>query len=116
MIYNYASVVGMLGYLQGHFCTDITFAVSQVSRYTFCPKRSHELALEHIGWYLKGTIKEGLILKPNTTTDKCKIDIYVAAAFTSGWGTEQGTNPDSVKSHTGFIFAWSYGLSHNLVL
>jgi hypothetical protein len=32
-----------------------------------------------------------------------KIDVYVDAAFASGWGTEQGTNPDSVKSRTGFI-------------
>ena len=64
-LYNYASVVGMLGYLQGHSRADITFAVSQVSRYTFCPKRSHGLALERIGRYLKGTLNQGLILKPN---------------------------------------------------
>ena len=83
-LYNYASVVGMLGYLQGHSCADITFAVSQVSRYKFCPKRSHELALEYIGRYLKRTIKEGLILNPNTTTGKFKIDIYIDAAFASG--------------------------------
>ena len=29
--------------------------------------------------------------------------LYVDAAFASGWGTEQGTNPDSVKSQTGYI-------------
>ena len=102
-LYNYASVVGMLGYLQGHSRPDITFAVSQVSRYTFCPKRSHELALERIGRYLKGTIKEGLILKPNLKANKFTIDIYVDAAFASGWGTELGENPDSVKSRTGYI-------------
>ena len=102
-LYNYASVVGMCGYLQGHSREDITFAVSQVSRYTFCPKRSHELALERIGRYLKGTINEGLILKPNLQTDKFAVDIYVDAAFASGWGTELGTNPDSVKSRTGYI-------------
>ena len=56
-----------------------------------------------VGRYLKGTIKGGLILKSNRKTDKFKIDIYVDAAFASGWGTEQGTNPDSVKSRTGFI-------------
>ena len=93
----------MLGYLQGHSCADITFAVSQVSRYTFYPKRSHELVLERIGRYLMENIREGLILKPNRKTDKFKIDIYVDAAFASGWGTEQGTNPDSVKYCTGFI-------------
>ena len=74
-MYNYVSVVGMLGYLQGYSCADITFAVSQVSRYTFCPKCSHELALERIDRYLKGTIEEGLILKLNRVNDKFKIDI-----------------------------------------
>ena len=97
-LYKYAFIVGMLGYLQGHSRADITFAVSQVSRYTFCQKRSHELALERIGRYLKGTLKQGLILKPNRQTDKYKIDIYVDAAFASGWDTEQGTNPVSVNS------------------
>jgi hypothetical protein len=102
-IYNYASVAGMLQYLQGHSRPDISFAVSQISRYTFGPKRSHELALERIGRYLKGTINNGLILKPDLNESIYKIDVYVDAAFASGWGTEQGTNPDSVKSRTGYI-------------
>jgi len=102
-LYNFASVAGMLQYLQGHSRPDISFAVSQISRYTFGPKRSHELALERIGRYLKGTIEKGLILKPNLTESEFKIDVYVDAAFASGWGTELGTNPESVKSRTGFI-------------
>jgi hypothetical protein len=93
----------LLQYLQGHSQPDISFAVSQISQYTFGPKRSHELALEQIGRYLKGTIEKGLILKPNLTESEFKIDVYVDAAFASGWGTELGTNPDSVKSQTGFI-------------
>ena len=65
----------MLGYLQGHACVDIIFAVLQVCRYTFCQKRFHEMAIERIGRYLKETIKEGLILKPNMKTNKFKIVI-----------------------------------------
>jgi len=102
-LYNYASVAGMLQYLQGHSRPDISFAVSQVSRYTFGPRRSHEIAIERIGRYLKGTIDKGLILKPNLKESTFKIDVYVDAAFASGWGTELGTNPDSVKSRTGYI-------------
>ena len=102
-LYNYASVAGMCQYLQGHSRPDISFAVSQISRYTFGPKRSHEIALERIGRYLKGTIERGLILKPDLTETEFKIDVYVDAAFASGWGTELGNNPDSVKSRTGFI-------------
>jgi hypothetical protein len=103
LLYNYASVAGMLQYLQGHSRPDISFAVSQVSRYTFNPKRSHEIALERIGRYLKGTINKGLILRPNLNESIFKMDVYVDAAFASGWGTELGSNPDSVKSRTGFI-------------
>jgi hypothetical protein len=102
-LYNFASIAGMLQYLQGHSRPDISFAVSQISRYTFNPKRSHELALERIGRYLKGTIEKGLILKPNLKQTTFSIDVYVDAAFASGWGTELGTNPDSVKSRTGYI-------------
>jgi hypothetical protein len=61
------------------------------------------LALERIGRYLKGTIEKGLILKPNLKETTFSIDVYVDAAFASGWGTELETNPDSVKSRTGYI-------------
>ena len=32
-----------------------------------------------------------------------KVYVYVDATFASCWGTELGSNPDSVKSHTGYI-------------
>ena len=102
-LYNYASVNGMLQYLQGHTRPDISFAVSQTSRYVHSPKRSHEIALEQIGRYLKGTIDKGIILKPDPVKNELKMDIYVDAAFASGWGTKLGTNPDSVKSRTGYV-------------
>ena len=50
-----------------------------------------------------------MILNPTSTKGfKSKehffdVDVYVDADFASGWGTEEGTNPDSVKSRTGFI-------------
>ena len=62
--FSYASVIGMLGYLHANSRPDLTFAVSQCARFTHSPKRSHEQALERIGQYLKGTMEEGLILRP----------------------------------------------------
>ena len=100
--FNYASVVGQLNYLAGHSRCDITFATSQVARYIHKTKRSHELALVRIGRYLKGTLDKGLILQPSESAE-LKVDLYVDAAFASGWGTEESTNPDSVKSRTGYI-------------
>ena len=92
-IYSYASIVGMLNYLQGHSCIDITFAVSQVAQYVHAHKRSHELALERIGCYLKGTLHKGLILRPTPLdSKKFSTEVFVDAAFACGWGTEQGIN------------------------
>ena len=102
-MYSYSSVVGQLSYLTGHSRCDLGLATSQVARYVHCPRRSHELALERIGRYLKGTIDKGLILQPKEFTDSFTMDVYVDAAFACGWAEELGTNPDSVKSRTGYI-------------
>mmetsp|Transcript_26718 Transcript_26718/g.63721 ORF Transcript_26718/g.63721 Transcript_26718/m.63721 type:complete len:423 (-) Transcript_26718:138-1406(-) len=103
--FNYASVVGMLGYLHANSRPDISFAVAQVARYTHSPKQSHEKALERIGRYLKGTKNEGLILKPLPYDDSVfKTDIYVDADFAGEWGHEDPLNPNCVKSRTGYIF------------
>ncbi|KAL7477781.1 hypothetical protein ACHAW6_003578, partial [Cyclotella cf. meneghiniana] len=56
---DYPAVVGMLLYLSSHSCSDIAFAVQQVAQYTSKPTHWHELALVHIGHYLKGTKDEG---------------------------------------------------------
>jgi hypothetical protein len=101
-LFSYRSIVGQLNYLQGHSRPDITMATSQVARYVHKPKRSHELALIRIGLYLKGTLDKGIILKPDASKGN-HLDVYVDAAFACGWRTETGTNPDSVKSRTGYI-------------
>jgi hypothetical protein len=100
--FSYPSVVGQLNYLQGHSRPDITLATSQVARFVHSPKRSHELALIRIGRYLKGTSDKGIILRP-LDAESLKTDVYVDAAFACGWGTEVGSNPESVKSRTGYI-------------
>ena len=102
-LYNYASMAGMLQHLQGHSRPDIGFAVSQVSRFIHSPKRSHEEALERIGRYLKGTASKGLILNPSPDKGTFPVDVYVDSDFASGWGTELGTNPESVKPRTGYV-------------
>jgi hypothetical protein len=101
--FSYPSVVGQLKYLQGHSRPDITLlATSQVARFVHSPKRSHELALIRLGRYLKGTADKGMILQP-INLSQLNIDVYVDAAFACGWGSECGTNPESVKSQTGYI-------------
>ena len=98
--FSYPSVIGMLQYLQGHSRPDITYAVSQCSRYTHNPRRSHEIALEHIGQYLKHTQDEGLVLKPSH--DNLNVDCFVDADFAGLWPYEDKQDPSCVKSRTGF--------------
>jgi hypothetical protein len=98
--YSYASVIGMLQYLHSHSRPDITFAVSQCARFVHNTRRSHEIALEHIGQYLKGTMDRGLVLKP---TEALKIDCFVDADFAGLWPYEDKQDPTCVKSRTGFV-------------
>ena len=92
-VFNYSSVVGMLQYLQGHSRPDITYAVSQVARFVHSPRRSHEIALERIWQYLRGTIEEGLILRPMGRFD---MDCYVDADFAGLWPHEDKADPTCV--------------------
>ncbi len=96
---NYASVVGMLQYL-GHSRPDISFTTHQCARYTHSPKQSHEDALKRIGWSLKGTMHNGLILTPST---KFNIDCYPDAKFAGLWGQDDKQDPHSISSRTGYV-------------
>ena len=78
--FNYASVIGMIWYLERHTRPDLGFAASQCARFSFNPKRSHELALIRIGQYLKKTRKRGLIYKP-FDTNKLQMDVHVDSDF-----------------------------------
>ena len=98
--YNYASIIGMLQYSQGHSRPDITYAVSQCARFTHSPKKSHEIALERIGQYLKEIVDKGLILCPTALED---VDVFVDADFSGLWPYEDKCDPVSVKSRTGYV-------------
>jgi hypothetical protein len=100
--WNYATEVGKLQYIYGHSRPELGFSLSQVSRFTFCPKRSHELALIQIGRYLKGTADKGMILKPIDLTE-FKIDVYVDADFLGIYGKESREDPDNVRSRGGHV-------------
>jgi hypothetical protein len=99
--YSYASVIGMMWYLYGHSRPEIGFAVSQCARFAHTPKRSHEIALEKIGLYLKGTVKQGLILTPDR--ERMDLDVYVDADFCGLYGKERRDDPTCVKSRTGYV-------------
>jgi hypothetical protein len=86
--FNYASVIGMTFYLYSHSAPEIGFAISQLARFSFNPKRSHELALIRLGQYLKGTLKEGMVLKP-MNLDEFRMDVYVDSDFMGLYGKDR---------------------------
>jgi hypothetical protein len=102
--FSYPSVLGMIGYLQANSRPDIAFAVSQCARFVHKMKLSHEEALERIGQYLKGTMDQGLILRPQKFDGgEFSTDVYVDADFARGWGYEDASDPACVRSRTGYI-------------
>ena len=110
----------MLLHLQNNTRPDITFAVSQCARYTFCPKLSHEKDLKRIGRYLKGTNTKRLIMKPRPDLN---IDCYVNSDFTGLWGYEDSQDPTCIRSRTrytimigGCLVLWSSKLHTEIVL
>ena len=98
--FNYPSVVGMLLYLAGHSRPDISYSVHAAARFTFCPKRSHELAVKRIGRYLMHTRDKGLVMTPS---EHLNINAYPDADFAGLYGFESSADPVCVRSRTGFI-------------
>ena len=103
--FRYCSVIGMLIYISGNTCPDIAYAVNCCARYMFFPKHSHEMALKRIVRYLKATRYRRLIL--NTSSNVCKLECYPDADFARMYGRELPTDPDCVKSRTGFVITFA---------
>ena len=66
----YQSSLGMLLYLSGWTRPDITFAVSNVSRFCSKPTKEHWVAVKYILRYMKGTVNYGLMYSNNDENDK----------------------------------------------
>ena len=102
--FNYASVVGMLLYLSNNTRPDITFAVSQVARFTASPKQSHATAIKSIVRYLVRTADKGIIVKPDGTYN---LRTWVDADFSGLHNREPESNSASAKSRYGYIITFA---------
>ena len=100
--WGYSAVVGMLLYLSPNTRPDIAFAVSQVARFSSCPKQSHTRAVKKLIRYLAGTINKGVIFTPNS--QHFKLECYVDADFAGLHGSSEPQNsPLSARSRMGYI-------------
>eukprot|EP00978_Attheya_sp_CCMP212_P022105 scaffold65528_cov69-Attheya_sp.AAC.1 len=99
--WNYRSIVGMLQYLAGNTThPDISYAVSQVAKFSNAPKKSHTTAIKTILRYLKRTAACGIIMKPTTSFE---INCYVDADFGGLFRADPDSEPTSARSRAGYI-------------
>jgi hypothetical protein len=100
--WNYRSIVGMLLYLSNNTRPDIMFAVSQVARFCYAPKKSHATAVKTIIRYLAGTTDKGTIFRqPSDFNIKCFVD----ADFCGLFNRDPPEDSSSAKSRTGYIIS-----------
>ena len=98
--WNYRAIVGMLLYLSTNTRPDITFAVSQVARFSHEPKQSHATAVKTILRYLKGTKDKGTKVSLDSALE---LKAYVDADFAGLFRQEDERDSNSVRSRTGYI-------------
>ena len=98
--WNYRSIVGMLLYLSTNTRPDITYAVSQVCRFSHDPKESHATAVKTLIRYLNGTPVLGTIMKPTKSMD---LEAYCDADFAGLYGRDPDSEETSAKSRMGYI-------------
>ena len=98
--WNYKSVIGMLLYLSNNTRPDLTFAVSQVARFTHAPKQSHAVAVKRIVRYLATTSNMGTIVKRSKNLN---LDVFVDADFAGLYRSEPDASVSAAKSRTGIV-------------
>ena len=91
----------MLLYLSTNTRPDISFAVSQVCRFSNDPRKPHATAIKTILRYLIKTKDKGIIVRP--TINMFHLDMYVDADFCGLFGQEDCRDPNSVRSRTGYV-------------
>ena len=100
--WSYRSIVGMMLYLSVNTRPDITYAVSQVARFSHQPKQSHAKAVKMIIRYLAGTRDKGTIFNPPKDFN---ISCYVDADFAGLYNRDPDADASSAKSRTGYVIA-----------
>ena len=98
--WNYASVIGMLMYLDSNSRPDIQYAVHQCARFSHHPRQSHADGVKRIIRYLNATKNQGMTFKPDSGM---VLDCYVDADFAGLWKSVSDQDPVCVKSRTGYV-------------
>jgi len=104
-IFSYRSAIGILQYLGNNTRPDCAYAINSCARFCIEPKEPHGNAIKRIARYLKGTLDEGIIFKPNSAA--LALDCHVDADFAGLWNPQDPEEPSGVKSRTGFLLTFA---------
>ena len=103
--FNYRSVIGKMHYLVAGSRSEIAYAVHQCARFAHDTKREHGQAVRWIGRYLKGTITEGTILRPQESKG---LEVYVDSDFAGNWDPKiAGEDRSTARSRHGFFICYA---------
>ena len=91
----------MMIYLKGSKRLDISYAVHQCAQFFHAPKRSHEIRVNHIDRYLKGTRTKGLVMKPDLKN--LQLDLFADTDFTILFPIKTKQDIIIVKIRTGLL-------------
>ena len=99
--FNYRSALGILMYLTNNTRPECAYAVNVCAQYSIDPREPHAEAIRRICRYIKGSINEGLYIKPsgNQMSLDCKVD----ADYAGNWTLTEADDPKSVKSRAGYV-------------
>jgi hypothetical protein len=99
--WNYRSIIGKLMYVGNNTRSDIAFANHQCARFSADPREPHGMAVKRIVMYLKKTLHQGTIIRPNNK--ELTLDCYCDADFAGLFAVEDPEDPRSTRSRTGFV-------------
>ena len=94
---TYRMAVGSLLYLACWTRPDISFAVSELSRFVSAPAEAHMKAVKHLVRYLRGTMDLGLLY--SKTAGGAGPPSVLTAYVDADWAGD----PDSRRSTTGYV-------------
>jgi hypothetical protein len=99
--WNYRSVIGKLFYVGNNTRSDIAFANHQCARFSSDPRVPHGMAVKRIAMYLKKTLNQGTVIRPNNK--ELTLDCYCDADFAGLFAVEDPEDPRCTRSRTGFV-------------
>jgi Reverse transcriptase (RNA-dependent DNA polymerase) len=102
--WSYRSVIGKLNYLEKSTRPDIAYAVHQCDRFASNPKKSHGLAVKHIGRYLLDTKDKGITCTPNDDSVEC----YADADSAGNWHEDiAAMDRATARSGSGYVVKYA---------